>query len=221
MISFLIYWLLAERFSSGKRFRQDFYPHSAISSFSCFKNTFLGTFSSGQIGTFSSPWENGLHFGTFSSPWENGLHFGTFSSLFSLGEWFTFWNFSSPWENGLHFGTSLFPGRMVYILELLFSLGEKSFTRRIWRDFPKFFILSSLIKTLFSLGEWFTFWNLLFSLGEWFSFSTRINLSSQIGGVSLEIYVWGYVKKATQKQRFDIDFVPVFLNFGQVLFSIK
>ena len=65
----------------------------------------------------------------------------------------------SPWENGLHFGTSLLPGRMVYILELLFSLGEKSSTRRIWRDFPKFFILSSLIKTLFSLGEWFTFWN--------------------------------------------------------------
>ena len=118
MISFLIYWLLAERFSSGKRFRQDFYPHSAFSSFSCFKNTFLRTFSSGQIGTFSS-----------------------------------------PWENGLHFGTSLLPGRMVYILELLFSLGEKSSTRRIWRDFPKFFILSSLIKTLFSLGEWFTFWN--------------------------------------------------------------
>ena len=142
MISFLIYWLLAERFSSGKRFRQDFYPHSAFSSFSCFKNTFLRTFSSGQIGTFSS-----------------------------------------PWENGLHFGTSLLPGRMVYILELLFSLGE------------------------------------------WFSFSTRINLSSQIGGVSLEIHVWGYVKKATRKQRFaqcvDIDFVPVFLNFGQVLFSIK
>ena len=142
MISFLIYWLLAERFSSGKRFRQDFYPHSAISSFSCFKNTFLGTFSSGQIGT------------------------------------------------------SLLPGRMVYILELLFSL-----------------------------GEWFTFWNFLFSLGKWFSFSTRINLSSQIGGVSLEIHVWGYVKKATRKQRFaqcvDIDFVPVFLNFGQLLFSIK
>ena len=43
--------------------------------------------------------------------------------------------------------------------------------------------------------------------------------------VSLEIHVWGYVKKATQKQCFatcvDIDFVPVFLNFGQVLFSIK
>ena len=43
--------------------------------------------------------------------------------------------------------------------------------------------------------------------------------------VSLEIHVWGYVKKATQKQCFatcvDIDFVPVFLNFGQLLFSIK
>ena len=153
-LSFLIYWLLAERFSSGKRFRQDFYPHSAFSSFSCFKNTFLGTFSSGQIET----------------------------SLL-LGEWFTFWNLLFSWENGLHFGTFSSPGRMVYILELLFSLGE------------------------------------------WFSFSTRINLSSQIGGVSLEIHVWGYVKKATRKQRFatcvDIDFVPVFLNFGQVLFSIK
>ena len=106
MISFLIYWLLAERFSSGKRFRQDFYPHSAFSSFSCFKNTFLRTFSSGQIGT------------------------------------------------------SLLPGRMVYILELLFSLGK------------------------------------------WFSFSTRINLSSQIGGVSLEIHVWGYVKKSNSKAVF-------------------
>ena len=124
MFSFLIYWLLAERFSSGKRFRQDFYPHSAFSSFSCFKNTFLGTFSSGQMGT------------------------------------------------------SLLPWRMVYILELLFSLGE------------------------------------------WFSFSTRINLSSQIGGVSLEIH-GGYVKKATRKQRFAQCVVPVFLNFGQVLFSIK
>ena len=83
----------------------------------------------------------------------------------------------------VQFGTSLLPGRMVCILELLFSLGE------------------------------------------WFSFSTRINLSSQIGGVSLEIYVWGYVKKATRKQRFvqcvDIDFASVFLNFGQLLFSIK
>ena len=43
--------------------------------------------------------------------------------------------------------------------------------------------------------------------------------------VSLEIHVWGYVKKATQKPEVatcvDIDFVPVFLNFGQVLFSIK
>ena len=43
--------------------------------------------------------------------------------------------------------------------------------------------------------------------------------------VSLEIHEGGYVKKATQKQRFaqcvDIDFVPVFLNFGQLLFSIK
>ena len=46
------------------------------------------------------------------------------------------------------------------------------------------------------------------------------NLSSQIDGFSRNL-----VKKATQKQRFatcvDIDFVPVFLNFGQLLFSIK
>ena len=97
MISFLIYWRLAERFSSGKRFRQDFYPHSTISSFSCFKNTFLGTFSSGQIGTSLLP----------------GRTVYILELLFSLGEWFTFWNFSSPWENGLHFGTSLLPGRMV------------------------------------------------------------------------------------------------------------
>ena len=133
----------------------------------------------------------------------------------------TDWNFSSPWENGLHFGTSLLPGRMVYILELLFSLGEKSFTRRIWRDFPKFFILSSLIKTLFSLGEWFTFWNFSspWENGSVFQLASIFLPKSM---VSLEIYVWGYVKKATRKQRFatcvDIDFVPVFLNFGQVLF---
>ena len=42
--------------------------------------------------------------------------------------------------------------------------------------------------------------------------------------VSLEIHVWGYVKKATQKQRFaqcvDIDLSMVFLNFGQLLFQI-
>ena len=141
MISFLIYWLLAERFSSGKRFRQDFYPHSAFSSFSCFKTTFLGTFSSGQIGTSLLP----------------GRMVYILELLFSLGEWFTFWNFSSPWENG-----------SVFQLASIFLPKSK---------------------------------------------------------VSLEIHVWGYVKKATQKQRFaqcvDIDLSMIFLNFGQLLFSIK
>ena len=113
---------------------------------------------------------------------------------------------------------------MVYILELLFSLGEKSSTRRIWREFPKFFILSSLIKTLFSLGEWFTFWNFSspWENGSVFQLALIFLPKSM---VSLEIHVWGYVKKATRKQRFatcvDIGFVPFFLNFGQVLFSAK
>ena len=74
---------------------------------------------------------------------------------------------------------------------------------------------------------------LLFSLGKWFSFSTRINLFLNFSGeiqiflpksvVSLEFHEGGYVKKATQKQRFaqcvDIDLSMVFLNFGQLLFS--
>ena len=119
----------------------------------------------------------------FLSPFCNLLFFLFQKHFFGNFLLWTDWNFSSPWEEVLHFGTSLLPGRMVYILELLFSLGK------------------------------------------WFSFSTRINLSSQIGGVSLEFHEGGYVKKATRKQRFaqcvDIDFVPVFLNFGQLLFSIK
>ena len=137
MISFLIYWLLAERFSSGKRFRQDFYPHSAFSSFSCFKNTFLGTFSSGQIGTSLLP----------------GRMVYILELLFSLGEWFTFWNFFLPWENGLHFGTSLLPGKMVLGTSLLPGKMVQFRTSLL----PERMVY--ILELLFSLGEWFTFWN--------------------------------------------------------------
>ena len=117
----LIFDLLA---LSGKIFLLKKIPtsHSAISSFSCFKNTFLRTFSSGQIGTFSSPWENGLHFGTSFFP--GRMVYILEPSLLS-----------SPWEEVLHFGTSLLPGRMVYILEPSLLPG-----RMVYIDFVPVFL---------------------------------------------------------------------------------
>ena len=102
MISFLIYWLLAERFSSGKRFRQDFYPHSAFSSFSCFKNTFLGTFSSGQIGTSLLP-------GRMVYILEPSLLPGRMVYILEPS--------LLPGRMVYILEPSLLPGRMVYILE--------------------------------------------------------------------------------------------------------
>ena len=138
MISFLIYWLLAERFPSGKRFRQDFYPHSAFSSFSCFKNTFFGNFLLWTDGNLSSPW-------------------GMTELLSSL------------------------PGRK----ECLEKSGENS---PYFLFYQVRFKLSSLPGGLESL------------FSPWENGSRQIFLPKS--KVSLEVHIWGYVKKATRKQRF-------------------